>query len=264
MPGARRRPLALSLYSALTPLLASVAWKRVRRKLELGGTDPARFRERQGRATLARPDGPLIWFHAASVGESLSVLRLIAHMGTVDPTLHFLITSGTATSGAVLSHRLPPRTMHQFAPLDTRTAMRRFLAHWHPEAGIFVESELWPHMIEEAEPNDKGGLDLHKIDLIEISVVEEPADLGAKIGSVKDAAETFERIETLKDAETCLRDACGFSRSAAKALISQIKTVCLRDAGAEGRSEDVTAKALEQIETWRIKQALNFLNHRGA
>ena len=151
MAGARRRPLALSLYSALTPLLASVAWKRVRRKLELGGTDPARFRERQGRATLARPDGPLIWFHAASVGESLSVLRLIAHMGTVDPTLHFLITSGTATSGAVLSHRLPPRTMHQFAPLDTRAAMRRFLAHWHPEAGIFVESELWPHMIEEAD-----------------------------------------------------------------------------------------------------------------
>ncbi|WP_259400224.1 3-deoxy-D-manno-octulosonic acid transferase [Roseovarius sp. SCSIO 43702] len=143
--------MALWLYSGLAPFIARAAWGGVRRKLTAGGTDPARFRERLGHATAPRPEGRLLWFHAASVGESLSILRLIEHMGARDPDLSFLITSGTATSGAVLSKRLPPRTIHQFAPLDTRAALRRFLAHWHPDAGLFVESELWPHMIEEAD-----------------------------------------------------------------------------------------------------------------
>ena len=142
------RPFALTLYAALTRLLGGVAYRRVCTKLRLHGTDPARFRERLGEATLPRPEGRLVWFHAASVGESLSVLALITHMGRVDPGLNFLITSGTATSAEVLTRRLPPRTRHQFAPLDTRTAMGRFLDHWRPDAGVFVESELWPHMIE--------------------------------------------------------------------------------------------------------------------
>ena len=141
------RPWPLTLYSGLTRLLGPVAYRRVAAKLSAHGTDTARIPERMGRATLTRPEGPLMWFHAASVGESLSVLALIAHMGQQDKALGFLITSGTATSGEVLARRLPPRTLHQFAPLDTRPAMERFLDHWQPDAGVFVESELWPHMI---------------------------------------------------------------------------------------------------------------------
>ncbi len=130
-------------------LIAPLAYRRVAAKLRAHGTDPARFRERMGHATAPRPDGTLIWFHAASVGESLSVLRLIAHMGEVYPDWHFLLTSGTATSAEIVARRLPPRCAHQFAPLDARRAMRRFLGHWHPSAAIFVESELWPQMLQE-------------------------------------------------------------------------------------------------------------------
>jgi 3-deoxy-D-manno-octulosonic-acid transferase len=144
----------LRAYGALAGVLAPLAYPRVRRKLAHHGTDPARFGERLGHATLPRPDGALVWFHAASVGEGLSVLRLITQMGVQDDALSFLITSGTATSADLIAKRLPPRTRHQFAPLDGPAAVRRFLDHWHPDAGVFVESELWPNMLRGAADRD--------------------------------------------------------------------------------------------------------------
>lgn len=140
-------PALVHLYAAGSSLLAPVAYARVKARLRAHGTRPGRFGERLGHATLPRPPGRLLWFHAASVGESLSVLRLITHMGAEDPGLHFLLTSGTPSSADLIAARLPPRCLHQFAPLDSRRAVARFLAHWHPDAGVFVESELWPNML---------------------------------------------------------------------------------------------------------------------
>lgn len=142
-------PLPLRLYSLAANLLGPAAYRGVCRKLAAHGTPPDRWPERLGHATEPRPAGPLVWFHAASVGESVSVLRLIRHWGEARPDLQFLLTSGTATSADVVMARLPPRTRHQFAPLDTHAAMRRFLRHWRPSAAIFVESELWPQMLED-------------------------------------------------------------------------------------------------------------------
>lgn len=146
MPG---MPLTVRLYRVAAGLLAPVAYRRVSARLAEQGVSPARRRERMGHATAARPAGRLIWFHAASVGESVSVLRLIERLGARLPDAGFLITSGTATSARVVAERLPPRTAHQFAPLDTGPALRRFLAHWRPDAAVFVESELWPQMLIE-------------------------------------------------------------------------------------------------------------------
>ena len=74
---------------------------------------------------------------------------------------------------------------------------------------------------------------LKAIDLIEISVVEEPADLGAKIGDVKYMREMIDQIDSLKEAETFLRDACGLSRSGATAFASRVKTLARGERGAE-------------------------------
>jgi 3-deoxy-D-manno-octulosonic-acid transferase len=144
-------PLPVRLYGVAANLIAPLAYRRVRAKLEAQGTPAARIKERMGRATVARPEGRPLWFHAASVGETLSVLRLIEEMGRQHPDLSFLITSGTATSAQIVGKRLPPRTQHQFAPLDSRRAVARFLDHWRPEAGVFIESELWPHMLRGAK-----------------------------------------------------------------------------------------------------------------
>ncbi|WP_375173545.1 3-deoxy-D-manno-octulosonic acid transferase [Pseudooceanicola sp.] len=144
-------------YRVIAGIAAPVVWYRVSRKLARHGVSPERRRERLGHATLPRPEGRLIWFHAASVGESLSVLALARRMVERDDRTEVLITSGTASSAEILESRMPPGCRHQFAPLDRRDALKRFLAHWQPDAAIFIESELWPQMLGAAH---KAGIPL--------------------------------------------------------------------------------------------------------
>ncbi|MET0271943.1 MAG: 3-deoxy-D-manno-octulosonic acid transferase [Phenylobacterium sp.] len=137
------RTLPLAAYGAGTALL--------RRRAHAGKEDPARLAERLGRPTRARPEGPLVWLHGVSVGESLSLLPLIAALQARRPDLTLLVTSGTVTSAALLAQRLPQGVIHQFAPVDAPGAVRAFLDHWRPAAGLMVESELWPNLILQAK-----------------------------------------------------------------------------------------------------------------
>ncbi|MEQ6203639.1 3-deoxy-D-manno-octulosonic acid transferase [Sulfitobacter sp. HNIBRBA2951] len=142
-----RVPFLYRAYVALTMLLVPFMARFTVRKLMKAGEPAHRAHETLGHATADRAEGTLIWFHAASVGESLSVLALIGRMGAALPHAHFLITSGTATSAKLIAQRMPPRCVHQFAPLDAPGPLKRFLKHWRPDAAIFVESELWPQML---------------------------------------------------------------------------------------------------------------------
>ncbi|MEP0153676.1 MAG: 3-deoxy-D-manno-octulosonic acid transferase [Pseudophaeobacter sp.] len=142
-------------YRALTRLLAPFAYRKVAAKLAAHGVSDRRQRERLGHASQPRPDlaasAPLIWFHGASVGESLAAITLINRLHARIPAARFLLTSGTATSATMAAKRLPDCAQHQFAPLDSPSAVARFLAHWRPDAGIFVESELWPVTLSAAK-----------------------------------------------------------------------------------------------------------------
>jgi len=79
---------------------------------------------------------------------------------------------------------------------------------------------------------------LKEIDLVEISVVEEPADLAARIGEVKSALET---ANSLKEVESLLRDVGGFSRVDAKHLVSKINSLYQREAEAEKEKQDIAS-----------------------
>ncbi|EPX86362.1 3-deoxy-D-manno-octulosonic-acid transferase [Rubellimicrobium thermophilum DSM 16684] len=140
-------PAPLRLYGAAADLLLGPAFRRAAARLGAQGIGPERQRERLGEATRPRPEGRLIWFHAASMGESLSVLplvRILAERATV------LVTTGTASSAAVLASRLPAGALHQFAPLDASGPVTRFLDHWRPDLAVMVESEIWPQMLRAA------------------------------------------------------------------------------------------------------------------
>ena len=142
-----RVPLLYTAYVGLSMLLVPFVARSTVNKLRAADIPALRARERLSNASEHRPNATLIWFHAACVGESLSVLALITRMGVMLPNAHFLITSGTARSARLIAQRMPPRSQHQFAPLDAPGQLKRFLKHWRPDAAVFVESGLWPQML---------------------------------------------------------------------------------------------------------------------
>lgn len=143
----REQPWVLKFYVRLTAMLAALAPLWLRWRALRGKEERARLTERLGWASEKRPHGPLVWLHGASVGEAKVMLVLIEALARRRPDLHFLVTSGTLTSARILGSDLPPSARHQFAPVDTPQAARRFIAHWQPDLGIFIESELWPNLI---------------------------------------------------------------------------------------------------------------------
>ena len=144
-----RFSLALSAYLAFSARAARFAERKLAARLAESKEDAARLDERRGIAGMARPEGELVWFHAASVGESLSLLELIRRMIEERPDLHVLVTTGTVSSAEVMQARLPQGAMHQFIPVDVLPWVRRFLDHWRPDLAVWTESELWPALIVE-------------------------------------------------------------------------------------------------------------------
>lgn len=139
----------LTVYRASTALLSLVLPFYLRHRVKVGKEDAIRIGERSGKTDISRPCAPLVWLHAASVGESIMLLPLIFEMKRNRPDIFILLTTGTLTSAKLMAQRLPAGCIHQFAPADTRTAVRAFLDHWKPDFAIWAESELWPNLIIE-------------------------------------------------------------------------------------------------------------------
>jgi len=121
----------LSVWLAATRLAGPAGPAILKRRLAAGKEDPARWPEKLGRAGAARPAGRLVWVHAVSVGEGLSVLPLLKALVAAEVTV--LLTCTTVTAA--------------FLPLDLPGPVARFLDHWRPDLAVLVESEFWPRLI---------------------------------------------------------------------------------------------------------------------
>ncbi len=137
--------LTYRLYQALTALGAPLAMREARKRFAETDGPLDRLPERAGHTDLPRPEGRLVWIHAVSVGEFRSILGLVERL--VRDGLRVLVTTTSTTSAALAAQRLPEGAFHQFSPLDTPQATRRFLDHWRPDLVAFVESEIWPNQI---------------------------------------------------------------------------------------------------------------------
>lgn len=142
-----RLPLALQMYRALSVIATPLTPLLLSHRLKKGKEHRLRFGERRGEARMERPPGPLVWLHAASVGELASVLPLIEGIRARD--VNILVTTGTVTSSGLAEQRLQRGVMHQFVPLDVPRFVRRFLDHWQPDLALFVESDIWPNLVIE-------------------------------------------------------------------------------------------------------------------
>ncbi|CAA7619883.1 3-deoxy-D-manno-octulosonic acid transferase [Magnetospirillum sp. SS-4] len=136
------------LYRGLTTLGGPLISLYLDRRRRRGKEDAQRFPERLGRAGRPRPAGPLVWIHAASVGESLSMLPLVERLCA--RRLSVLLTTGTVTSARMMAERLPEGAMHQYVPVDRMAYVRGFLDHWRPDLALWAESEFWPNLLAES------------------------------------------------------------------------------------------------------------------
>ena len=146
------RPPTLSAWSVGTRLAAPGLRVMLSLRAWCGKEVGGRLGERRGIERAPRPPGELVWVHAASVGETFSVLPVLEEIAAIWPEVLILLTTGTVTSSALVGQRLPElglreRVLHRFAPLDVPQWASRFLDHWRPKAAAFVESELWPNLL---------------------------------------------------------------------------------------------------------------------
>lgn len=174
----------LSTWIALTRLASPVGAVIVGTRRRRGKEDPARSGERLGHPSATRPEGPLVWVHAVSVGEAMAAMPLVDRL--IGEGKAVLVTTVTTTSAALVGHRLKPGLIHQFAPLDLAGPVDRFLAHWRPDLAVFVESEIWPVAI--------GRLANHGVPLVVANARLSPRSFGGWQKAAPAARAVFRRM----------------------------------------------------------------------
>jgi 3-deoxy-D-manno-octulosonic-acid transferase len=105
--------------------------------------------ERFGHYAEAVPahDGPTLWLHAVSLGETRAAAVLVAALRQQLPQMRLLLTHGTATGRAEGLKLLGTGDLQVWQPWDTPGAVQRFLTHFKPSLGILMETEVWPNLV---------------------------------------------------------------------------------------------------------------------
>jgi 3-deoxy-D-manno-octulosonic-acid transferase len=130
------------LWLVALPFLPLRLWWRGRR--EPGYRE--HIGERYGR--FEGPVGPrVVWVHAVSLGETRATVPLVDRLQRAHPDATVLLTHMTATGRAAGRTLFGERVVQAWLPYDVPFAMRAFLAHFKPRAGLLMETELWPNLV---------------------------------------------------------------------------------------------------------------------
>ncbi len=126
-------------------------------RLLKGKEDPRRFKEKfciyDKKNNLKS-----IWFHAASVGEMMSILPILKRLEKFSKVKKIILTTSTTSSAKIFKNQNFRKTIHKYFPIDTNYLNNKFINFWKPQIAIFVDSEIWPNMIK--------NLDKYKIPVI--------------------------------------------------------------------------------------------------
>ena len=100
---------------------------------------------------MCQSGDPVIWFHAASVGEVAAAEPIIAAFALREPLARVVISTITPT-GRRRAEQL--RSRHEvgiiFFPFDVPFVVQRVFSQLNPSLFVMVETELWPNVLAEA------------------------------------------------------------------------------------------------------------------
>lgn len=136
------------LYSALVVLLQPVLRWKLRRRARLEPAYAQHVEQRFGYYDASvRADGPLVWVHSVSLGETRAIGALVSQLRVQWPGMCLLLTHGTATGREAGAELLQAGDLQVWQPWDTPGATRRFLQHFKPRLGLLVDTEIWPNLV---------------------------------------------------------------------------------------------------------------------
>lgn len=212
--------------------------------------------------------------HEQKAGQPLRFTGYASTFGNIDKGGDIMIAGAFTETLATREHDVRMLWNHDSysVPIGKWTLLEE------DEHGLKVEGELTPgirqaedvaaamrhgtidrlsigYITLDDEMPEEGTRWLKKVSLLEISPVNFPMNVQAAIASIKSHVED---METLKDAERLLRDAAGFSGSAATAYVSRLKRIARSEFEAEAKQENEainarqanTAKALQIFESF--------------
>jgi 3-deoxy-D-manno-octulosonic-acid transferase len=133
-----------AVFLALTPVYFV--------KLRLLRGQPLRLAERFG-FRLPRPRGgrPFLWIHAVSVGEVLSLQKLLREVRASHPGWEIGFSTLTNAGFAVAREKLREADHLFLVPADIGWCVRRVFDRLRPGLLVLAESEFWPRLLREAE-----------------------------------------------------------------------------------------------------------------
>lgn len=109
-----------------------------------------RFNERLGILPSAKSLGKGgIIVHAASVGEVIAISPFVEQLIRQYPHLPITVTTFTPTGSAQVTKQFGIRVQHVYLPLDVLPCTQLFLSRLQPQLMIFMETELWPNLINQ-------------------------------------------------------------------------------------------------------------------
>ncbi len=136
------------IYNLIGILITLISPIIIIYRIMVGKEDPTRFTERYCKYNEINNKDSLVWFHAASVGEMMSIVPIIRKFEKNNKIKKILLTTTTTSSANLFNKFNFKKTKHKYFPIDTNFFADKFVKFWRPNLAIFVESEIWPNMFK--------------------------------------------------------------------------------------------------------------------
>ena len=142
----------LILYNFFLYLISPIIFFIIIIRVSLGKEHKQKFKEKLGALnSIDKKGSRLIWFHACSVGEVKSILKISQKF--LEKKYAVLVTTSTILSANYVKENFSSKVIHQFLPIDFHFSIKKFLFNYKPDIAVIVESEIWPNLIINCRKN---------------------------------------------------------------------------------------------------------------